>query len=96
MAKFLSLITFTDQGIRNVKDSTTRAEHFRRDVEAVGGKVQAAYWTLGDFDGCVLLEAPDEETATAAMLRLGQQGNVRTRTMRLYDEEEFQEILAKV
>ena len=51
------------------------------------------YWTLGAFDGVIVSEAPDEETATAALLHLGSLGNTRTQTARAYDAAEMQKIL---
>jgi uncharacterized protein with GYD domain len=95
MTRFLSLLTFTDQGIRNVKQSIQRANEFRKLVEAAGGKVVSQYWLVGEADGCVVFEAPDDQAASALLLSLGQQGNVRTRTLRVYDTKEFEKVLAK-
>lgn len=95
MAKYLSLITLTDQGIRDVKHTIERAEEFRSKVESAGGQVSSIHWALGEVDGCILFEAPDEQTATALLLGLGQRGNVRTHTLRLYDAAEFKNVLAK-
>ncbi len=79
-----------------MKQTIRRAEEFRANVEAAGGKVLSAYWALGEVDGCLELEAPDEETATALLLKLGREGNVRMHTLHLYDIAEFQNILAKM
>jgi uncharacterized protein with GYD domain len=89
------LLTFTDQGIRNVKQSIQRADEFRKLVDAAGGKVVLQYWLVGEADGCVVFEAPDDQVASALLLSLGQQGNVRTRTLRVYEPKEFEKILAK-
>lgn len=95
MTRFLSLLTFTDQGIHDVKKSIQRADEFRKSVEAAGGKVVMQYWAVGEADGCVVFEAPDDQAASALLLSLGQQGNVRTRTLHVYDTKEFERILAK-
>jgi uncharacterized protein with GYD domain len=95
MTRFLSFLTFTDQGIRNVKQSIERANDFRKVIEAAGGKVVSQYWLVGEADGCIVFEAPDDQVAAALLLSLGQQGNVRTRTLRVYDAKEFAKILAK-
>ena len=95
MTRYLSLITFTEQGIRSVKQTVQRSHNFRKSVEAAGGKVLSQYWAVGEADGCVVFEAPDEETAASLLLALGQLGNVRTRTLRVYDAKEFEKILAK-
>lgn len=95
MARFLSLLSFTEQGMRNVKESVQRAAEFRRVVEAAGGKVLSQYWALGDFDGCIIFESPDDTTGTALLLTLGRLGNVRTHTLSIYNEQEFSKLLAK-
>jgi len=89
------LLSFTDQGLHKVKQSVRRASAFRESVLGAGGKVIAQYWSVGEADGCIVFEAPDEETAASLLLALGQAGNVRTRTLRVYDEQEFARILAK-
>jgi uncharacterized protein with GYD domain len=92
----MALINFTDEGIRNIRDSTHRAAQFRTLVERVGGSVHSLFWAVGEADGCVIFECPDEMTATAVLLSLGQQGHVRTRTLRVYDQKEFEQILSHV
>lgn len=96
MTRYLSLINFTDHGVQDVNHSIERASSFGKQVEAAGGKLLSQYWSVGDADGCVLFEAPDEQTGAALLLGLAKEGNVRTRTMRLYGTQEFQQILAKV
>ena len=95
MTRYMSLLSFAKQGLDEVSNSPKRAEEFRQTVEQVGGKVVAQYWCVGNFDGVVIFEVPDEETATAMLLKLDQQGNVRTQTSRVYNEQEFSAILSK-
>ena len=92
MVRHLVLIRFTDQGIHDVSQSIDRARDFRQAVESAGDKVECQYWTLGEHDGCFMLETPDETSAAALLLRLDQAGNVRTRTLRAFDADEFQRI----
>ncbi len=94
MVRYLSLISFTDQGIRDVKKSTARAAEFRSSVEAAGGKVLQQYWAVGEVDGCVVFEAPDDISAASLLLKLGQSDNVRTRTLRVFEADEFDKIVA--
>jgi len=94
MARYLSLISFTDAGMCAISDSIGRAETFRQAVESAGGKVDAMYWAVGEIDGAVIFEAPDEETAAKLLLQLSQDGFVRTNTLRVYDQEEFRNIVA--
>lgn len=94
MVRYLSTLNFTVQGIREIAQSATRADEFRVAVEKAGGKVQCQYWSLGEADGCFIFEVPDEQTATRVLIQLEQQGNVRTKTVRIFDADEFQAIVS--
>lgn len=96
MTRYLSLLNFTEQGLQNVQQSSERARQFRTSVEAAGGKVISQYWAIGEADGCIVFEVPNEETAAALLLKLGKLGNVRTRSLRVFDDAEFARITAKV
>jgi uncharacterized protein with GYD domain len=96
MAKYVSLLKFTDQGIRNVKDSVKRAAAATAEAEKMGAKVTDAFWTMGAYDVVLLLDAPDDETVSAFSLKLGSLGNVKSHTMRAFRREEMESILAKV
>lgn len=96
MATFVSTVTFSEQGIKNIKATCERASAFKSAVEQMGVQIREIFWTLGPADGLIILDAPDEETATAAMLQLGSQGNVQTQTARAYNAAEMAEILGKL
>ena len=96
MATFISTLRFTEQGVRSIKDTGKRANAFKSAAKKMGVKVQDVYWTLGPFDGILIFDAPDDETATAAMLQLGSLGNVHTQTARAYNASEMDQILAKI
>jgi len=93
MATFVSTIKFTDQGLAAVKDTCQRAKSFETSAQRVGVDVRDILWTLGPFDGVIVFDAPDEETATALMLRLSSAGYVHTQTSRAYRAEEMKTIL---
>jgi uncharacterized protein with GYD domain len=95
MARFISLVSFTDQGARNVKDSPARADAFRKMAEGLGVKVHSMFWTLGNYDLVVTVEGP-EDSVTAALLKVSSAGNVHTHTMRAYDATEFAKVLSMV
>ena len=95
MFRYLTLVNFTDQGVRNVNDSIQRASSFGQSVEAAGGKLLSQYWAVGEADGCVVFEVPDEQSGASLLLALAKDGNVRTSTMRVYDTQEFQQVLSK-
>ena len=96
MSHYIQLINFTDQGIRNVKDTTKRADAFKDAAKAVGITVKDIYWTLGGYDLVSIVEAKDEMALTALGLTLGKGGNIRTQTMRAFTQAEMGQILAKV
>jgi uncharacterized protein with GYD domain len=96
MARYISLIKFADQGIRNIKDTIKRGDAAKAEAEKLGMKIIEEFWTMGAYDGVVLFEAPDDETMTAFMLKVGSLGNVRTATMRAFGREEMEGILGKI
>ena len=94
MARYATLYNFTDQGIRNVKESPSRLKAAISQAEGMGMKVLGAYYTEGPYDLLVIYEADDEKAASAYALATGTQGNVRSTTMRAWDPDEFEEIVA--
>ena len=96
MAKYVVLVNWTDQGIRNVKETTQRADHVRQLVEQMGGRLDTLLWTQGRYDLVGVMEVPDDETVAAIGLRIGAQGAVRTETLRAFDAEEMGRVLGKL
>lgn len=96
MPTYITLFGWTDQGIRNVKDTAKRAEQFKGLVKKAGGSVKNVYWTLGRYDGVIVFEAPDDAAATALLLSAGSLGNVRSETLRAFTEDEMKGVLAKM
>ncbi len=93
MVTFIALLDFTDQGIRNVKDSPYRANAFTAMAEKAGARVVAQYWTIGSHDGVLILEAPSDEIAASILLALASSGNVRTTTLRAFEWAEAQGLI---
>ena len=96
MATFISTVQFTDQGMKDIKSTGKRAESFKATAGKMGINVKHIFWTLGRFDGLVVFDSPDEETATALMLQLASYGNVHTETTRAYEAPEMEQILSKL
>jgi len=96
MARYVSLIQFTDQGIRNIKDTIKRGDAATAEAEKMDMKIIEEFWTMGAYDVVVLFDAPDDETMTAFALKVGSLGNVKTETMRAFRKEEMEGILAKI
>lgn len=96
MLRYLCLFNFTDQGAKHIGETVSRAEAFGKMAKQAGATIKSLYWTTGRYDGAVILESPDEQTAVALMARLASLGNVRTQTLRAYDREEIAPIIAKM
>lgn len=96
MVTFISLCTFTDQGIRTIKDSTKRADAVKEAAAKFGSKMTHLYWTQGQYDLISIIEAPDEASATAFGLAIASAGNVRLQTLRAFNRDEMNNILAKL
>ena len=96
MPTYIMLGQFTDQGIRNVKETTKRAEALKEMARKVGVTVKEVYWTLGSYDVATVVDAPDDVSATAFFLSVGALGNVRTQTLRAYTSEEMGRVLGKM
>ena len=95
MATFIVLLDFTDQGIRNLEDSTVRADRFNDFADKAGITVHGQYWTTGSHDGVLILDAPTDEVAASVLMHLGAEGNVRTTSLRAFDWAEAQELISK-
>ena len=96
MATYIALSRFTDQGIRTVKDTAKRAAAVQQAAKTMGVEMTQIYWTLGHYDLVIVVEAADEQAATAFMLSVASAGNVRVQTMRAFNRDEITEILGKV
>ena len=93
MATYVGLVKLTDQGIRNVKDTTKRAKSFREMAEKAGVKVKEFLWTLGRYDLVLVVDAPNDETMTRLALALGMLGNAKTETLKAFSAQEMDQIL---
>jgi uncharacterized protein with GYD domain len=96
MPKYVILVNWTEQGVKNVKDTVNRYQAARQLVESKGGKFDTILWTAGPYDMVAVTDVPDEETATAINLQLGAAGNLRTITMRGFTENEMTGIIAEM
>lgn len=96
MATYIVLTHFTEQGIRNVKDTTKRADALGEMAKKAGGALKAAYWTIGRYDSVAIVDVPNDEAMVALGLSIGKAGNVRTETLRAFSKQEVDSILAKV
>ena len=96
MPTYISLVNWTDQGIRTVKDTLNRRGQAEALAEKHEVRFEQVYWTFGPYDVVIVLEAPDDESATAMVLELSSEGNLKTTTLRAYDHEEMSGIIQRL
>ena len=96
MATFIATIKFTEKGLEEITESPKRAAAFKAAAKKMGVKVTGTYWTMGHFDGVMIFEAPDDETAAAATLLLTSQGYVHTTTARAFEAAEMGKVVGIV
>ena len=95
MAIDVSLVNYTEQGIRNVKEAPQRARAFRELCKENGVQVREMLWTTGPYDMVVITEGP-EEALSSVLLTVAKLGNVRTQSLRAMDQETFQRVVERV
>jgi uncharacterized protein with GYD domain len=95
MPTYVVLMNWTEQGAKTASQTVDRYEAAKEDLAQQGVTIADIYWTMGPYDIVTIVEAADDETATAALLRLGSQGNLRTCTMRGFSAEEARAVIAK-
>jgi uncharacterized protein with GYD domain len=93
---YVSLLNYTDQGIRSVKGSPERQQQAEQRLQQLGGRFIGHYLTMGAYDYVLVWEAPDDETAARFMLTVGSAGNVRTTTLKAFPQDRFPDILRSV
>ena len=96
MPTYINLVSWTDQGIRNINEAPQRIDAFRKTVESAGGKLTGFYVTMGKYDIVTIIEAPSDEALANISLNTGSKGSVRTETMKAFTEQEFRNILTKM
>ncbi len=96
MATYVCLLNYTDQGIRNVKESPARLDAAKRAFQAAGGELKQFYLAMGRHDAVVLADAPSDELVARLILGIGAIGAVRTETFRVFTESEYRNIVASL
>lgn len=96
MPTYIALLSWTGQGIKNVKDSPSRLDAGREAFKKLGVNLKETYLTMGRYDHVCIIEAPDDESIATAMLSLGAQGNIKTETLKAFTEDQYRKICASV
>jgi len=95
MIRYITLLKFTEQGAKNIKKSTARAHAFDKLAAKAGVKVEGQYWTMGKYDGVLVLSADSERKVLHLLTGLSSLGNVRTATMQAFSDKEFDAIVGR-
>ena len=96
MALYISLLAFTQKGVEAVKEQGSRIDDIKAAYRAAGGELVAYYATMGQYDGVVVYRMPDDVAAASFILSTMARGNVRSETMRAFDEAEYRTVLEKL
>jgi len=94
MVTYLMLLNWTDQGIKNVKESPKRLDGVKKLAKDLGGEVKSFYMTLGAYDLVLIVEMPNNDKLANFVLKLGSLGNVRSTTLRAYSEDDYRRIIS--
>ena len=94
MPTYISLINYTDQGIRNIKDSPKRLDAAKKLLKDMGGQLKDFYLTMGQYDLVLVVEVPSDDVMARFALAAGSLGNVRTTTLKAFPEAEYRKIIA--
>ena len=96
MSTYFMLLNWTEQGIKNIKDSPKRVDAAKKAIKDMGGEVKSFYMLQGSYDAVLILEMPNDEALAKFLLKIGSLGNVRTSTLRAYTETEYRNIIGEL
>jgi len=96
MAKYISLVNYTQKGVENIKDSPSRLDAFKQVCQSMGAKVEGFYLTMGRYDLVVIVDAPDPETIAKIILATASRGAISTETLPAFTEEEYRKIISEL
>ncbi len=96
MATYLIFSSWTQHGIQNAKESAARLDAAKQAAKAAGGEIKASYMVTGEYDFVIVAEAPNDETLARLLIATGMQGNLRTKTVRAFTEDEYRRIIASI
>ena len=94
MVTYILLLNWTDQGIKNVKDSPKRLDAVKKLAKDMGGEVKSFYMTLGQYDLVLVVDMPNNDKLASFGLKLGSLGNVRSTTLKTFSEDDYRRIVA--
>ena len=96
MNTYISLLSYTQKGVKNMKESPARLDAAKELFKSLGAELKAFYLAMGRYDAVVISEAPDDETATKAAMTIGSAGAIRTETFRVFTENEYRKLITEL
>jgi uncharacterized protein with GYD domain len=96
MPTYISLLSWTQQGVAKVKDSPSRLDAGREAFKKLGVEIKDTYLTMGRYDLVCVIEGPNDEAVARALLTLGSQGNVQTETLKAWTEDDYRKIVGSL
>ncbi len=96
MATYFILLNWTDQGIKNIKDSPRRVDAAKKAVKDIGGELKSFYMLHGSYDAVIILEMPNDDALAKFLLNIDALGNVRTTSLRAYPEADYRKIIGEL
>ncbi|MFL6318781.1 MAG: GYD domain-containing protein [Nitrososphaeraceae archaeon] len=96
MPRYIVLLNWTAQGIKNVKATVKRAKSFENAIEKAGGKSLGFYYTIGRYDMVAMVEALNDEAIASVLYSTGSLGNVRTETLKAFSMAEAANVIEKL
>ena len=95
MALYMTQFSYTAQAWKAlVKKPEDRAAVFAEHARKLGGRMVSFYYCMGEFDGVVIYEAPDDTTAASIVFTVASPGHLKeTRTTTLMTIEETMEAM---
>lgn len=96
MNTYILLASWTDQGVRNLKDSPSRLEAAKQAIKRLGGEFKSFHMTMGAHDMVVIYEAPSDEVSARYTLAIAQGGNLRTQTLKAFSEAQYRDIIGSL
>jgi uncharacterized protein with GYD domain len=93
MAAYISLLRYTQEGAKNIKESPARLDAAKKIFQSMGAELKQWYLVMGQYDAVVIAEGPDDDTVAKLILMIGSQGNIRTETFRAFPEAEYRKII---
>jgi len=96
MSFYIILWNYTEQGIKNIKESPKRVNIFKSKLENAGGRLIDTYYTFGKYDGVSIVESPTDEILMSCLLSVESQGKARSITLKAFSYDEATKIIENI